>query len=197
MDGIRFEDHFRRGAVPGTRRIRPGRSWRSFNCESSTDRAPPVGDSRWLVGLVEVVPVGRADVDIVDQPTRSRMMGLISGKNTKPELAVRKVAHRLGYRFRLHRRDLAGSPDLVFPRRRKVIFVHGCYWHRHPGCRYAYSPKSNVDFWNDKFEANKARDAAALTKLKDAGWDPLVIWECDSADSERVATLLSAHLGAP
>jgi DNA mismatch endonuclease (patch repair protein) len=136
-------------------------------------------------------------VDIVDQPTRSRMMGRISGKNTKPELAVRKVAHRLGYRFRLHRRDLAGSPDLVFPRRRKVVFVHGCYWHRHPDCRHAYSPKSNVDFWSDKFEANKARDAAALTKLKDAGWDPLVIWECESADAERVATLLSAHLGAP
>jgi DNA mismatch endonuclease, patch repair protein len=135
-------------------------------------------------------------MDIVDHQTRSRMMGHIRGKDTKPELAVRKIAHRLGYRFRLHRRDLAGSPDLVFPRRRKVIFVHGCYWHRHPGCRFAYLPKSNVEFWNGKFEANKARDTAALTKLKEKGWDPLVIWECESADSEQVAARLLAHLGA-
>jgi DNA mismatch endonuclease (patch repair protein) len=125
------------------------------------------------------------------------MMGRIRGKDTKPELVVRSIAHRLGYRFRLHRRDLPGSPDLVFPGRRKVIFVHGCYWHRHPGCRFAYQPKSNVDFWRGKFEANQARDAVALTKLKHAGWDPLVIWECESADPYKVAARLVAHLGAP
>jgi DNA mismatch endonuclease (patch repair protein) len=125
------------------------------------------------------------------------MMGRIRGKNTKPELLVRSVAHRLGYRFRLHRRDLPGSPDLVFPSRRKVIFVHGCYWHRHPGCRFAYTPKSNVDFWLGKFQANQARDAVVLTKLKEAGWDPLVIWECESADPEKVAARLSDHLGVP
>lgn len=135
-------------------------------------------------------------MDIVDQQTRSRMMGRIRGKDTKPELVVRRIAHRLGYRFRLHRRDLAGSPDLVFPRLRKVVFVHGCYWHRHPGCRFAYSPKSNVNFWDRKFEANMARDAAASIKLKEEGWDPLVIWECESADPEQVTAKLSAHLGA-
>jgi DNA mismatch endonuclease (patch repair protein) len=125
------------------------------------------------------------------------MMRGIRAKGTKPEMAVRRLAHRLGYRFRLHRRDLAGSPDLVFPGRRKVIFVHGCYWHRHPQCRFAYSPKSNIDFWNSKFESNMVRDAAALTKLKEQGWDPLVIWECESADPDGLATRLSAHLGAP
>jgi DNA mismatch endonuclease (patch repair protein) len=136
-------------------------------------------------------------VDIVDQQTRSRMMGRIRGKDTRPELAVRRIAHRLGYRFRLHRRDLAGSPDVVFPRRRKVIFVHGCYWHRHDACRYCYTPKSNIEFWNAKFERNKERDLAALSKLKEDGWDPLVIWECESADPEGVTALLTAHLGTP
>ena len=136
-------------------------------------------------------------MDIVDRETRSRMMGCIRGRHTKPEMAVRRLAHRMGYRFRLHRRDLAGSPDLVFPGRRKVIFVHGCYWHRHPGCRFAYSPKSNVDFWNEKFASNEARDTAALTQLQAEGWHPLVIWECESADAERLAARLLAHLGAP
>lgn len=136
-------------------------------------------------------------MDIVDQQTRSRMMGRIRGKDTQPELAVRRIAHRLGYRFRLHRRDLPGSPDVVFPRRRKVIFVHGCYWHRHEGCRYCYSPKSNTEFWYAKFERNKERDLAALSKLKQDGWDPLVIWECESADPEDLTARLTAHLGTP
>jgi DNA mismatch endonuclease (patch repair protein) len=136
-------------------------------------------------------------MDTVDRETRSRMMAGIRGKNTRPEMAVRRAAHRLGYRFRLHRRDLAGSPDLVFPARRKVIFVHGCYWHRHPGCRFAYSPKSNTEFWNGKFASNVARDAAAMATLRGQGWDPLVIWECESADPEMLAARLSAHLGAP
>src|SRR4051794_37940993 len=105
-------------------------------------------------------------MDIVDRETRSRMMSRIRGRDTKPELAVRRLAHRMGYRFRLHRRDLAGSPDLVFPGRRKVIFVHGCYWHRHPGCRFAYSPKSNVDFWNEKFSSNVARDTTVFLQLE-------------------------------
>ena len=136
-------------------------------------------------------------MDIVDRATRSRMMSAIRGKDTKPEMAVRRLVHRRGYRFRLHRRDRAGSPDLVFPGRRKVIFVHGCYWHRHPGCRFAYSPKTNAVFWNAKFDANVARDAEALTRLKADGWDPLVIWECESTDTGALAARLSAHLGAP
>ncbi|WP_332764468.1 very short patch repair endonuclease [Phenylobacterium sp.] len=134
-------------------------------------------------------------MDIVDQATRSRIMGRIRGKDTKPELAVRRIAHRLGYRYRLHRAGLPGRPDLVFPGRRKVVFVHGCYWHRHPGCRYAYSPKSNIDFWTQKFENNLRRDLAALTQLRDSGWDPLIIWECECANDEFVAAKLTAHLG--
>lgn len=136
-------------------------------------------------------------MDIVDRETRSRMMSRIRDRDTKPELAVRRLAHRMGYRFRLHRRDLTGSPDLVFPGRRKVIFVHGCYWHRHPGCRFAYSPKSNVDFWNEKFSSNVARDTTVISQLESEGWDSLVIWECEVIDAEKLAARLLAHLGAP
>ncbi|WP_315749603.1 MULTISPECIES: DNA mismatch endonuclease Vsr [unclassified Bradyrhizobium] len=136
-------------------------------------------------------------MDIVDRETRSRMMSCIRGRDTKPEMAVRRLAHRMGYRFRLHRRDLAGSPDLVFPGRRKVIFVHGCYWHRHPGCRFAYTPKSSVDFWNKKFASNVARDAAAIAQLQAEGWHSLVIWECESIDAEKLAARLLVHLGVP
>ena len=124
------------------------------------------------------------------------MMRGIRGKDTKPELLVRRLVHRLGHRYRLHRRDLAGSPDLVFPGRRKVIFVHGCYWHRHPGCRFAYTPKSNIDFWEKKFAGNVERDAAAMAALDREGWDPLVIWECETADPVALAERLMLHLGA-
>jgi len=134
-------------------------------------------------------------MDIVDQATRSRMMSGIRGKNTKPELVVRRLAHALGYRFRLHGKDLPGKPDLVFPARRKAILVHGCYWHRHQGCRFCYSPKSNTVFWEQKFRRNVARDADALIKLQALGWDTLIIWECETADSEAVAARLSAYLG--
>jgi DNA mismatch endonuclease (patch repair protein) len=135
-------------------------------------------------------------MDVVDKATRSKMMRAIRGKNTKPEMAVRRLAHSLGYRFRLHQRGLPGSPDLVFPGRRKVVFVHGCYWHRHLGCRFAYIPKSNTSFWNAKFAANVARDSEALSRLAADGWHPLVVWECEAADTEALAAQLSAHLGA-
>lgn len=133
-------------------------------------------------------------MDIIDKEARSRLMGRIRGKDTKPEMLVRRVAHGLGFRFRLHRRDLPGSPDLAFPGRRKAVFVHGCYWHRHAGCRYCYAPKSNVDFWEAKFAANQARDQKALEDLRSQGWDTLVIWECEAKDSNLVASRLSAHL---
>jgi len=134
-------------------------------------------------------------MDTVDQRTRSRMMSKIGSRNTRPELAVRRVAHRLGYRFRLNRRDLPGTPDIVFPGRRKVVFVHGCYWHRHADCRFCYQPKSNVDFWTRKFEANVSRDKRVLADLSSSGWDPLVIWECQSRSEDTVASLLNGHLG--
>lgn len=134
-------------------------------------------------------------MDIIDEQGRSKLMGRIRGKDTKPELAVRRIAHRLGYRFRLHRKELPGSPDLVFHGRRKVVFVHGCYWHRHQGCRLAYQPKSNVEFWNRKFARNVARDRQVLVDLTDQGWETLVIWECEVKDPDLVASRLSAHLG--
>jgi DNA mismatch endonuclease (patch repair protein) len=97
-------------------------------------------------------------VDIITPAERSALMSRIQGKNTKPEILVRSMAHSLGYRFRLHRRDLPGTPDIVFPRLGKVIFVHGCFWHQHRGCRYAYKPKSNSLFWEKKFSGNRERD---------------------------------------
>jgi DNA mismatch endonuclease (patch repair protein) len=126
------------------------------------------------------------------------MMARIRNKDTAPELAVRSTAHQLGYRFRLHRRDLPGSPDLVFPARRKVVFVHGCFWHRHPRCRLAYEPKSNVDFWSAKFRKNMERDVRVKGELERMGWDVLVIWECETADRAALASELRkslAHAG--
>lgn len=134
-------------------------------------------------------------MDIVSPARRSTMMAGIRGRDTKPEFAVRRMAHRLGYRYRLHRRDLPGSPDLVFPARRKVIFVHGCFWHRHPGCRFAYNPKSNTAFWQAKFDRNVGRDAAAQEKLAGLGWDALTIWECETANAEHLRNTLQRFLG--
>ena len=107
--------------------------------------------------------------DIVNAARRSEIMSRIKGRNTTPELVVRRIAHRLGFRFRLHRRDLPGSPDMVFLRHRTIIFVHGCFWHRHDGCRYAYRPKSRIQFWMKKFEDNLARDARNEMALRDLG----------------------------
>lgn len=121
-------------------------------------------------------------MDIVSPEKRSRMMAGIKGKNTKPELVVRKLAYGMGFRYRLHRKDLPGSPDLVFSRLKKVIFVHGCFWHRHPGCRFAYTPKSNTRFWLDKLESNMKRDSLALAALDTLGWEVLIVWECETSD---------------
>lgn len=118
-------------------------------------------------------------MDTLTPERRSALMSRIRGRDTKPEMIVRCLAHGMGYRFRLHRRDLPGSPDLVFVGRRKVIFVHGCYWHRHEGCRFAYSPKSNLDFWTRKFDSNVARDRRAIEELERLGWQVLIIWECE------------------
>jgi len=121
-------------------------------------------------------------------------MAGIKAKNTKPEMVVRKAIHAMGYRFRLHRRDLPGTPDIVLPRLRKVVLVHGCFWHRHAGCKYAYMPKSNVIFWLDKFDANVRRDRTAVEALKSMRWDVLTIWECETRDSQRLVTLLQSFL---
>ncbi len=137
-------------------------------------------------------------MDIVSPEKRSQMMAGIKGKNTRPEMLVRRLVHGMGYRYRLHRKDLPGSPDLVFPRLRKVIFVHGCFWHRHHGCRFAYTPKSNKQFWLQKLESNTRRDARVLKSLDDLGWDVLVVWECEVSDlpslSQKLASFLASDL---
>lgn len=135
-----------------------------------------------------------AGMDIVDSSRRSALMAGIRGKDTKPEMRVRRAAHALGYRYRLHRRDLPGTPDLVFSRLRKVILVHGCYWHRHQGCRFAYQPKSNTNFWARKFEQNRERDLRTFSELLEQGWDPLVVWECKTRDPKELNQLIASHL---
>lgn len=134
-------------------------------------------------------------MDVVSPARRSAMMARIQGRNTKPEMVVRKTAHRLGYRFRLHRRDLPGSPDLVFLRQKKIVFVHGCFWHSHEGCRFAYKPKSNVEFWESKLRKNRERDIRAKGELECMGWDVLVIWECETVDNGLVVSKLQRHIG--
>jgi DNA mismatch endonuclease (patch repair protein) len=133
-------------------------------------------------------------MDIISPKQRSQLMSRIRGVNTRPELIVQRLAHSLGYRFLLHRRDLPGVPDLTFPARRKAVFVHGCFWHRHSGCRFAYSPKTNREFWANKFAANRARDRRAIRQLRAVGWDPLIVWECELRDLTRVRRVLVTHL---
>lgn len=130
-------------------------------------------------------------------PVRSRTMRAVRSKDTAPELLVRKLAHRAGYRFRLHRRDLPGHPDLVFPSRRAVVFVHGCFWHGHDCARGARAPKTNADYWTAKIGRNVARDEAAVAALQSSGWRVLVLWECQLKDSSALAGRLQEFLGPP
>ena len=129
-------------------------------------------------------------MDTVDRKTRSRMMSSIKSGDTKPELMVRRFLHAHGFRYRLHAKDLPGSPDIVLPRYGAVVQVHGCYWHRHPGCRYAYSPKSNIEFWEEKFQANVERDALTEAALADLGWRVIVVWGCEATDPCRLEQLV-------
>jgi DNA mismatch endonuclease (patch repair protein) len=133
-------------------------------------------------------------VDHVDQAKRSLIMAAVHSKNTKPELVVRKLVFGMGYRYRLHSAKLPGKPDLVFPGRHKVIFVHGCFWHRHKGCRYATSPKTRVDFWEAKFDANVARDQRTNRELKELGWSVLTVWQCQLKEPEKLARKLDDFL---
>lgn len=121
--------------------------------------------------------------DIVDRATRSRMMSAIRSKNTRPELVVRSHLHRAGLRFRIHPKKIPGTPDLVLPAWRAVVFVHGCFWHHHTGCAKAYTPKTNRRFWKNKFAANIARDQAKKQALRSAGWRVFTIWECGSSEA--------------
>ena len=128
--------------------------------------------------------------DSLSKEQRSQNMAKIKGRDTGPELAVRRTAHRLGLRYRLHRRDLPGTPDLVFAKHQLVIFVHGCFWHRHAGCRFAYTPKSRVKFWTEKFKQNVARDLRNENTLVGLGWRVAVIWECETHDGSTLESRL-------
>lgn len=132
--------------------------------------------------------------DIVSPTERSRIMSLIRSKNTRPEHVVRKLCTKLGTRYRLHRKDLPGSPDLVFVSRKTAIFVNGCFWHHHRGCRLAYMPKTRVEFWSAKFEGNRTRDLAASRALRKAGWRVAVVWECETHNPQALLRTLSRLL---
>ena len=123
-------------------------------------------------------------------PFRSALMAKVRSKNTTPELTVRRAAHRLGYRFRLHRKDLPGTPDVVFPRLGVALFVHGCFWHRHAGCKRCTTPKTRANFWSAKFEANVRRDKLKAASLKEMGWRVLTIWECETQDADMLEAIL-------
>lgn len=134
--------------------------------------------------------------DVVDKATRSRMMSGIKGKNTKPEMVVRQGLHRAGFRFRLHARELPGKPDLILPKWRAAIFVHGCFWHRHSGCRFATTPATRPDFWSQKFRENVLRDQRNQAALDNQGWRVAIVWECDLRQGSDAMEKLVAWLRA-
>lgn len=134
--------------------------------------------------------------DTLTPTARSERMSRVRNRNTKPEMRVRRLVHGMGYRYRLHRSDLSGRPDLVFPSRRKIIFVHGCFWHRHPdpACKLARMPRSRLDFWRPKLEGNQARDRVNEKKLHESGWKVFVIWECELGSQAKLETKIKKFL---
>ena len=122
-------------------------------------------------------------MDTLSREKRSLNMSRIKGKDTKPERKVRSWLHQHGFRFRLHKKDLPGTPDISLPKYKTVIFVHGCFWHRHAGCKFAYTPKSRIEFWDNKFRSTIERDLKKIKALEASGWRVLVVWECELADN--------------
>ena len=127
---------------------------------------------------------------------RSRIMSAVRQKNTGPEVVVRKVLHGLGLRFKLHSKDLPGTPDIVLPKHRTAVFVHGCYWHRHAGCSRTTTPKTRIEFWQEKFDSNVNRDLWTERALRDQGWRVLIVWECETKDKGRLRDRLSRMFAA-
>jgi DNA mismatch endonuclease, patch repair protein len=167
----------------GYRPIRPNSSVSSLSHDAA--RCNRLREwARWWPAVVLATLRRRAQMqpeamaEKISPETRSRMMSGIRGINTKPELMVRRWLHRAGFRFRLHAKDLYGRPDVVLPRWNTVIFVHGCFWHGHVGCRYFCLPKTRTEWWVSKIEANAARDVLAISRLRDIGWRVAVVWEC-------------------
>jgi DNA mismatch endonuclease, patch repair protein len=132
--------------------------------------------------------------DIVSRSKRKEMMSSVKQRHTKPEIAVRKLLHRLGYRFRLHSKKLPGTPDIVLPKYKAVIFVHGCFWHQHEGCRKSRRPTSNVEFWNEKLDKNIERDERKESELKNAGWKVLTVWDCEIKDENLLIEKIKKFL---
>ena len=143
----------------------------------------------------QLAPIDRV-TDTLTPLERSLRMARVRGRDTKPEMIVRRMLHQMGYRYRLHRRDLPGRPDIVFGKRRKVIFVHGCFWHRHSdsNCKLARLPKSRLEFWSAKLESNRSRDLENHKKLTEAGWRVLVLWECELRDISKLAEKIRSFL---
>lgn len=133
-------------------------------------------------------------MDKLTPEQRSRNMSRIRSRDTRPEKLVRSILHHMGFRFRLHRKDLPGRPDIVLPRHHTIILVHGCYWHRHPGCRFAYTPKTNQDFWKTKFKENTARDSHQTHELTALGWRVLTVWECETKHPDTLSEWLHREL---
>lgn len=133
-------------------------------------------------------------MDRLSPEDRSRQMSLVRSKNTMPELVVRKIVFSMGYRYRLHGADLPGKPDLVFRTRKKTIFVNGCFWHRHEGCKKATTPSSRLEYWLPKFMRTVERDSKHLNTLREMGWKTLVVWECELKDADALAGRLKAFL---
>ena len=132
--------------------------------------------------------------DTLTKEQRSARMALIKAKDTKPELLVRRLVHGLGYRYRLHKKGLPGRPDLVFGWRKKVIFVHGCFWHQHLNCRYARMPKSKTGYWSEKLTGNRERDVANVRRLESMGWRSLIIWECELKNLPKITKKIADFL---
>jgi DNA mismatch endonuclease, patch repair protein len=133
-------------------------------------------------------------MDRISEAKRSWNMSRIRSTNTKPEIRVRSVLHKFGFRFRINVKNIIGHPDIVLPKYKSVIFVHGCYWHRHPGCKFAYSPKSKIEFWEKKFRDNVQRDEVVLKQLLDSDWLVLRIWECEVEKTDELTNILVKFL---
>ena len=133
--------------------------------------------------------------DTISSEARSAVMRRVKSKNTAPEMRVRSRLHRLGYRYRLHRRDLPGTPDLVFPSRKTVVFIHGCFWHGHPCKRGLRPPATNAEYWRAKIARNQARDLGALAKLGELGWKVVTVWECELKDMDSAMARVAGELG--
>jgi len=133
-------------------------------------------------------------MDVFSRATRSQIMSRVSGKNTQPEIVVRSLLHNMGYRFRLHRKDLPGKPDITLPKYKKIIFIHGCFWHGHTGCPRSKRPATNQKFWREKLDKNIERDKVTVNALRQLGWDVLTVWSCEVKDTNKLKSKLISFL---